>query len=185
MPNAAVLAAIVAYSLLTADRAAAEDARMLPYAAPDRLVDIGGRRIHLHCMGSGGPTVILMSGISSWSPVWHKTHAEIAKRTQVCTFDRAAYGFSDPAPAPQVLTDVVEDLRAALRAAALPGPYVLVGHSLGGLEARLYAGRWPDEINSVPPSWPEASITSTLPPRRLAKIAAGSPALPPPTMTTS
>jgi pimeloyl-ACP methyl ester carboxylesterase len=126
--------------------AVAEDKRLLPYVKPGQLVDIGGRRINLHCTGIGGPTVILMAGISSWSPVWYKTQPEIAKRARICAFDRASYGFSDPAPQPQILSDTVSDLHAALKAADVPGPYVLVGHSLGGLEARWFAQQWPEKI---------------------------------------
>jgi pimeloyl-ACP methyl ester carboxylesterase len=70
----------------------------------------------------------------------------IAQKTRVCAFDRAGYGYSDPASRPQILADVVDDLHAALEAGARPGPYVLVGHSLGGVEARLYAQRWPKEV---------------------------------------
>ncbi len=124
----------------------AEDPRLLPYVEPGQLVDIGGRRINLHCSGSGAPTVVLMAGISSWSPVWYKTQPVIAQKTRVCAFDRASFGFSDPAPRPQVLSDTVNDLHAALKAAPIPGPYVLVGHSLGGVEARLYAQRWPQDV---------------------------------------
>jgi pimeloyl-ACP methyl ester carboxylesterase len=124
----------------------AEDSRLLRYLEPGQLVDIGGRRINLDCTGSGTPTVVLMAGISSWSPVWYKTQPVIAQTTRVCAFDRASFGFSDPAPRPQVLSDTVNDLHAALTAAALPGPYVLVGHSLGGVEARLYAQRWPRDV---------------------------------------
>ena len=126
--------------------ALAEDQRLLPYVDPGQLVDIGGRRINLHCTGAGGPTVILMAGLFSWSAVWYKTQPVIAQETRVCAFDRAGYGFSDPAPRPQILSDVVDDLHAALEAGSIPGPYVLVGHSLGGLEARLYAQRWPKEV---------------------------------------
>jgi pimeloyl-ACP methyl ester carboxylesterase len=126
--------------------AVVEDQRLLPYVRPDQMIDIGGRRIHLRCSGSGGPTVILMAGSSSWSPVWYRTQPEIAKRARVCAFDRAGYGFSDPAPQPQILPDTVSDLHAALKAADIAGPFVLVGHSLGGLEARLFAQRWPREV---------------------------------------
>ena len=126
--------------------AMAEDQRILPYAKPDQLVDIGGRRINLHCVGTGGPTVVLMAGIFSWSLIWYKTQPVIAQKTRVCAFDRAAYGFSDPASQPQIISEVVEDLHTALNAGAIPGPYVLVGHSLGGLEARIYAQRWPKEV---------------------------------------
>jgi len=123
-----------------------EDQRMLPYIEIGQLVDIGGRRINLNCTGAGGPTVILMAGIFSWSLVWYKTQPVIAQKTRVCAFDRAGYGFSDPGPRPQILADVVDDLHAALNAGAIPGPYVLVGHSLGGIEARLFVQRWPMEV---------------------------------------
>jgi pimeloyl-ACP methyl ester carboxylesterase len=124
----------------------AEDQRMLPYVGAGQLVNIGGRRINLHCTGAGGPTVILMAGLFSWSVVWYKTQPVIAQSTRVCAFDRAGYGFSDPGPRPQILSDVVDDMHAALNAGPIPGPYVLVGHSLGGIEARLYAQRWPKEV---------------------------------------
>jgi pimeloyl-ACP methyl ester carboxylesterase len=124
----------------------AEDQRILPYVEPGQLVDIGGRRINLHCTGAGGPTVILMAGIFSWSVVWYKTQPVTAQKTRVCAFDRAGYGFSDPGPRPQILSDVVDDLHAALKAGSISGPYVLVGHSLGGIEARLFAQRWPKEV---------------------------------------
>jgi pimeloyl-ACP methyl ester carboxylesterase len=129
-----------------ASAAPAEDPRLLHYLEPGQRVDIGGRRINLDCTGSGAPTVVLMAGISSWSPVWYKTQPVIAQRTRVCAFDRAGFGFSDPASRPQVLSDTVNDLHAALKAAPVPGPYVLVGHSLGGVEARLYAQRWPKDV---------------------------------------
>jgi pimeloyl-ACP methyl ester carboxylesterase len=126
--------------------AVAEDQRLLPYVEPGQLVDIGGRRIQLHCAGAGALTVILMAGISSWSPVWYKSQPVIAQRTRTCTFDRAGFGFSDPAPRPQILSDVVDDLHSALKVGSIPAPYVLVGHSFGGIEARLYAQRWPTEV---------------------------------------
>jgi pimeloyl-ACP methyl ester carboxylesterase len=123
-----------------------EDQRILPYGEAGQLVNIGGRRINLPCTGAGGPTVILMAGLFSWSVVWYKTQPVIAQKTRVCAFDRAGYGFSDPGPRPQIISDVVDDLHAALNAGHIPGPYVLVGHSLGGIEARLYAQRWPKDV---------------------------------------
>lgn len=126
--------------------AVAEDQRLMAYVEPDQRVDIGGRRINLHCIGAGAPTVVLMAGLSSWSVVWYKTQQVIAQKARVCSFDRAGYGFSDPALRPQILSDVVGDLHTALKAGSIPGPYVLVGHSLGGVEARLYTQRWPGEV---------------------------------------
>src|SRR5919108_2058295 len=127
----------VALAQPTPAPATGEDQRLLPYVDPGQLIDIGGRKINLHCTGAGGPTVILIAGSASWSPIWYKVQPGIAQQTRVCGFDRAGYGFSDPAPRPQILSDVVEDLHAALKAGPIPGPYVLVGHSLGGVEVRL------------------------------------------------
>jgi len=84
-------------------------------------------------MGDKEPTVVLMSEIASWSPVWYKTQTETAKSARVCALDRASYGYSDPAPLPQVLPDAVMDLRTTLKAAEIPAPDVLAGHSPGGL----------------------------------------------------
>ena len=123
-----------------------EDPRILPYTRPGQLVDVGGRHINLLCTGTGSPTVILMAGLFSWSLVWYKPQPVIAQRTRVCGFDRAGYGFSDVAPRPQIISEVVEDLHKALEAGSIPGPYVLVGHSLGGVEARVYAQRWPAQV---------------------------------------
>src|SRR5947209_7375494 len=72
----------------------AEDQRMLPYAQPGQLVDIGGRRINMHCAGTGTPTVVLVAGLFSWSLVWYKTQPVIAQKARVCAFDRASYGSS-------------------------------------------------------------------------------------------
>jgi pimeloyl-ACP methyl ester carboxylesterase len=119
---------------------------MLPYAQPGQRVDIGGRHINMHCAGAGTPTVILMAGLFSWSVVWYKTQPVIAQKTRVCAFDRAAYGFSDPPSRPQIVSDVVDDLHKVLHTGSIPGPYVLVGNSLGGLEARVYAQRWPEDV---------------------------------------
>jgi pimeloyl-ACP methyl ester carboxylesterase len=136
----------IALAQPTPSSTTAEDQRLLPYVHPGQLVDIGGRRINLLCMGAGGPTVVLMAGSASWSPVWYKVQPVMAQTTRVCAFDRAGFGFSDPAPRFQILSDVVDDLHVALKSGAIPGPYVLVGHSLGGIEVRVYTQRWPKEV---------------------------------------
>jgi pimeloyl-ACP methyl ester carboxylesterase len=122
------------------------DPAMAPYAHPGGLVDIGGRRIDLRCEGKTGPVVILMAGLGGFSLGWYKVQPAIAKRARTCAFDTASYGYSDPAPLPQSLPDVVDDLHATLVAAHLPGPYILVAHSIAGIEARLFAQRWPKEV---------------------------------------
>ena len=105
----------------------AEDERLLPYVEPGQRVDIGGRRINLHCTGAGSPTVILMAGFASGSPIWYKVQPVIAQATRVCAFDRAGYGFSDPAPRFQIISDVVDDLHAALKPAPYPNGMCWLG----------------------------------------------------------
>lgn len=125
---------------------AAGDPALSPYARPGRLVDIGGRKIDLRCEGKGGPTVVLMNGHGVMAMEWYKVQPKLAQRVRTCGYDKAGYGYSDPAPMAQTLPDAVNDLHTALVAARIAGPYVLVGHSLAGLEARLFAQQWPSEV---------------------------------------
>jgi pimeloyl-ACP methyl ester carboxylesterase len=110
--------------------------------------DIGGRRLFLTCAGEGSPTVVLESGAGGGAAAWAAVQPALAQQTRVCSYDRANLpgGASDPAPKPRGAADVVADLHALLAAAQVPGPYVLVGHSLGGLYARLYAHTYPDHV---------------------------------------
>ncbi len=112
------------------------------------LVDVGGYRLAIHCIGGGGPTVILETGLGAPSEYWAPIQQEIAGLNRVCRFDRAGRGKSYPAPTPPPRTcaDMVADLRALLHNARIPAPYVLVGNSLGGMNARLYAYRYPEEV---------------------------------------
>lgn len=131
------------------------------------LVDIGGRRLWLECRGSGSPTVILEAGYRSPATVWTDDLIDpgsgrtmvlqgVAAFTRVCAYERpGAAGVtanilqpsrSDPIPMPRTAESVVSDLHALLETAGVPGPYVLVGHSLGGLFVRLYAATYPDEV---------------------------------------
>jgi pimeloyl-ACP methyl ester carboxylesterase len=112
---------------------------------PGRLVDIGGRKIHMVCTGSGTPTVILEAGASSFAIDWTLVQAEIARTNRVCSYDRAGSGFSDPATAGPG-GGVTADLHAALQAAGERPPYVMVGASLGGIYVRLYEAQYPDEV---------------------------------------
>jgi pimeloyl-ACP methyl ester carboxylesterase len=119
-------------------------------SAFDKLVDVGGgRKLHLVCSGvsmPGNPTIILESGFGNPAAVWNRVQPEVAKFARVCAYDRAGLGTSDPVTAPRTIVQVIEDLHALLSNAKVPGPYVLAGHSLGGIMVRLYASYYPAEI---------------------------------------
>src|SRR5580698_2694536 len=119
------------------------------YGRPQQLVDIGGRRLNLYCLGQGIPTVILDGGLGRSTVVWRKVHAELAKTTRVCAYDRSGYGFSDPGPLPRDTRHLADDLAALTRAARLRPPYVLVGASLGGMIVRLYADTHLREVGGM------------------------------------
>ncbi len=114
--------------------------------APGRLVDIGGRRIHLHCAGTGSPTVILEAGASSFAIDWSLVQPEVATSTRVCSYDRAGSGWSDARPDVETPTRVIQDLRRALDTAGEKPPYVMVGASRGGLFVRLFHATYPDDV---------------------------------------
>src|SRR5215210_2814868 len=112
----------------------------------EMLVDIGGRRLYITCTGEGSPTVILEHGMATESGSWAQVQQAVARFTRVCAYDRAGRGKSDPAPKPRTSEDMVADLHTLLANAYLPGPYILVGNSLGGFNARLYAHKYPGEV---------------------------------------
>lgn len=109
-----------------------------------RLPD--GRRLAFYCEGQGAPLVIFDSGAGGPARVWYKVQPEIAKTNRTCAYDRAGYDKSDPGPMPRHAANVVSDLYAALHQMGEKGPYVLVGHSLGGLHVRLFANLHRDEV---------------------------------------
>lgn len=113
---------------------------------PGRMVDIGARRLHLIESGGGWPAVILESGISASCLNWTRVRTEVARFTLACAYDRAGLGWSDPADSPRLVSRLVEELHALLGAAGIARPYVLVGHSFGGLLVSRYAVRYPDEV---------------------------------------
>jgi pimeloyl-ACP methyl ester carboxylesterase len=118
-------------------------------AAPQpigQLVDVGGYRLHLASQGDGSPTVVMEAAIGETGLLWSLVQPAVAQTTRACVYDRAGYGWSDPSPRPRTAHVMVEELHRLLGTAGIPGPYVLVGHSLGGLLVRLYAARYPQEV---------------------------------------
>lgn len=111
-----------------------------------RLVDVGGYRLHISVEGEGSPTVVLDAGLAHTAQVWSFVQPEVAKFTRVCSYDRAGYGWSDPGPLPRSSQQIVQELHTLLKNADIPGPYLLVGHSFGGLNMYLYAIQYPDEV---------------------------------------
>jgi pimeloyl-ACP methyl ester carboxylesterase len=116
------------------------------YAMPGRLYDVGGHRLHVHCTGSGGPTVVLMSGLGGFSAGWDRIAPPVSGTTRVCAYDRAGQGWSDDAPRPQDGVAAAGELHTLLGRAGEHGPYVLVGHSIGGDHAMTYAARYPEQV---------------------------------------
>lgn len=121
-------------------------------APPGQLVDIGGRRLHVQCKGKpAGPVVIFEGGLSQYTAhgTYGKAQDLIAAFAQACTYDRAGLGWSDAAPGPRTQQDMIEDLHRLVAAESFKRPLVLVGHSTGGLLARLYARSYPAEVAGV------------------------------------
>ena len=119
--------------------------RFLP---PGQMVDVGGYRLHLKVMGeaSSAPTVILEAGMVSFSSNWAWVQPEVAKVTRVVAVDRAGLGWSDPGPKPRDAGQSARELHTALEKLSIPAPYVLAGHSYGGLAIRAFAALYPDEV---------------------------------------
>jgi pimeloyl-ACP methyl ester carboxylesterase len=116
------------------------------YHPPGRLVDIGGYRLHLYCAGEGSPTVILEAGGGNPWLSWYKVQPRAAAFTRVCSYDRAGLGWSDPSPRPRTAKVIAGELHTVLHNAGINGPLVLVGHSLGGMDARMFANQYPNEV---------------------------------------
>jgi pimeloyl-ACP methyl ester carboxylesterase len=161
--SVAALATAAAAEALTERR----DRRRFP--PPGRLVDIGGRRLHLQIEGQdrGLPAVVLDAGMVSFSSNWAWVQPAVANVTRVVAVDRAGLGWSDQGPRPRDAGASARDLRRALLGAGIPGPYVLVGHSYGGLTSLAFVALFPDEVAGVvlvdgshPDQWAEFGASS-------------------------
>lgn len=117
------------------------------YTHAHQLVDVGGgRKLNLVCMGQGEPTVVFDSGGFDPAFSWALVQPAVAKRTRACSYDRAGIGYSEPSTRPPTPANVVDDLHSLLGKAGMKGPFVLVGHSLGGFNMKLYAATYPGEV---------------------------------------
>jgi pimeloyl-ACP methyl ester carboxylesterase len=113
------------------------------------MIDVGGHLLRLQCSGRGQPTVILDAGAGDTRHVWSEVQPAIARFTRVCSYDRAGLGGSEPGPLPRTSRRIVEELRILLQQARIDLPVVLVGHSFGGMNTRLYAGLYPDSVTGL------------------------------------
>ncbi|MGY1661325.1 alpha/beta fold hydrolase [Geodermatophilus sp. SYSU D00705] len=143
-------------------------------AMPGRGYDVGGRRLHLDCTGTGSPTVVLLGGLGSMSSSWARIAPVVGRTTRVCAYDRAGQGWSDDLPHVQDGIEVAADLHALLDRAGEDGPFVLAGHSTGGSYAMVYAAQYPGQVAGMAlldPSDPYRSTAGSVSPD------AGAPAL--------
>jgi pimeloyl-ACP methyl ester carboxylesterase len=122
----------------------ARDRRFNPMRG--KLVDVGGRKMHINCTGQGTPAVILDSGLGDSYVSWRKVQPEIAKFARACSYDRAGLGYSDPGNEPRTSKVIAEQLHALLQAAGISPPYVLVGHSMAGYDVRLYVSLYRNDV---------------------------------------
>jgi pimeloyl-ACP methyl ester carboxylesterase len=137
---------VILIELVLATPLPAQNQPSQSYPPPGRLIDIGGRKLHLNCSGKGSPTVILVAGGNAFSIDWALVQPKVAERTRVCSFDRAGLAWSDSGPADETVEQTISDLHALLHAAREKGPYLLVGASIGGIFIRAYQHAFPREV---------------------------------------
>jgi pimeloyl-ACP methyl ester carboxylesterase len=121
-------------------------------------VSIGGHRLHIHCEGTGAPAVVFDAALGASSVSWTLVRPVIARITRACVYDRAGFGWSEAGPLPRSAGRAAGELHELLQRARVSPPYVLVGHSFGGLVARIFAARHPTETAGlvlVDPAHPE------------------------------
>lgn len=144
------LAGLLALLLIgTVYESMAEAADARAYPPPGQMVDVGGHRLHLYCTGTGSPTVVIDAGLGDWSTSWGSVQQEVAKTTHVCTYDRAGLGWSEPGPLPRDAAQHAKELHALLQNAEIPGSFVMVGHSLGGLDVQIFVHDYASEVAGV------------------------------------
>ena len=138
---------VAAFFLLLAMTAVGQQKDKKPtYSPPGKLVDVGGFHLHLNCTGKSGPAVVLIAGAGDFSFDWGLVQPDVSRFTRVCSYDRAGLAWSEPGPTPRTMRQEVFELHTLLEVARVKAPYVLVGHSIGGLIARSYAEQYAGEV---------------------------------------
>ena len=115
----------------------------------DQMVDVGTHRLHIHGEGEGAPTIVIDVGIASSMDEWRSLQRFFAETTRVCLYERSGYGLSEAGPFPRDSGRAADELHSLLVEASVPGPYVLVGHSLGALNLQVYAARYPENVAAM------------------------------------
>src|SRR5215213_6427241 len=119
------------------------------YPPPGEMVDVGGYSLHINCVGQGSLTVVLDGGSGEMSASWVLVQQEVSGTTRVCSYDRAGMGWSEMGPEPRDAKQISSELHTLLSKSGIEGPYVLVGHSFGGLYMQTYAAWYPEEVAGV------------------------------------
>jgi pimeloyl-ACP methyl ester carboxylesterase len=154
------------------------------YPPPGILVSIGGYRLHLNCIGKTGPTVVLIAGAGDFSFDWGLVQPSVSRFTRVCSYDRPGLAWSDPGPTPRTMRQDAYELHTLLKAARIKAPYVLVGHSIGGLIARVYAGQYPKEVAGIVLVDPTHEDTTLMYQGKLVRVREGAKGIPVPPAQT-
>jgi len=124
-------------------------AQAMEYNPMGRIVNIGTTRLHVHCVGDGSPTVVIDTGLGESALEWLPVQQRLRHYTRTCLYDRAGYGWSDFGELPRSSSRIVNELYLLLGRAEIPGPYVLVGHSYGGMNMQLFARRYPYLVSGL------------------------------------
>ncbi|OAI02081.1 hypothetical protein A1353_17250 [Methylomonas methanica] len=138
--------AALAGAIYQAERTAADLAAFPP---PGRTISVNGVNLHLYCLGSGTPTLVLEAGLGESSLSWYPVHAKLAQTMRVCAYDRPGLGWSDPVDAAIQPEDVAKNLHTLLNNAGISPPFVLVGHSRGGIYVRAFYHQFPEETQGM------------------------------------
>lgn len=127
-------------------QAVATESDRTAYPPPGQLYNVDGHQMHITCVGEGSPTIILEAAGGHFSATWAWVQSQLADSTRVCAYDRAGYGWSEPGPEPRDAKTIAAELHTLLETAGIQAPYVIAGHSVGGIYIRVYNAQYPGEV---------------------------------------